>query len=205
MGDICLKHGVLVVSDEIHADFVFPGFTHTVFASLKPEFADIAVTCTAPTKTFNLAGLQISNIIIPNSKIRARIRQEIVRFGYSQVSVMGIVACKAAYAQGEAWLEELKAYLTGNLAFLREFIRARIPGIRLVEPEGTYLVWLDCRALGLSDKELDERIIHRAKLWLDGGPMFGQGGSGFQRINIACPRPLLKQAMAQLEQGLRPV
>ena len=198
MGDICAKHGVIVVADEIHADFVYPGCSHTVFASLKPEFANITVTCTAPTKTFNLAGLQISNIFVSNQPMRRRIKQEISRAGYSQVNVMGMVACKAAYAQGEKWLEELKTYLTGNLDFVRSFISAHMPEIRLVEPEGTYLIWLDCRALGLNDKALDELVIQRAKLWLDGGHMFGQGGSGFQRVNIACPRSLLEQAMEQL-------
>jgi Bifunctional PLP-dependent enzyme with beta-cystathionase and maltose regulon repressor activities len=203
MGEICAKHGVLVVSDEIHADFVYPGVAHPIFADLKPEFADISVTCTAPTKTFNLAGLQISNIFVSNRSVRNRIRQEIARCGYSQLNIMGLVACKAAYAQGEEWLEELKAYLTGNLAFLREYLQAHIPQIRLVEPQGTYLVWLDCKALGLGDKALDEFIVHRAKLWLDGGTMFGQGGSGFQRVNIACPRSILKQALEQLEQAVK--
>ena len=198
MGDICVKHRVIVVADEIHADFVYPGYSHTVFANIKPEFADITVTCTAPTKTFNLAGLQISNIFVSNQRMRKRIKQEISRTGYSQLNVMGMVACKAAYAQGEEWLEELKAYLTGNLDFVRRFIDAHMPDIRLVEPEGTYLIWLDCRALGLNDKALDELVIQRAKLWLDGGHMFGQGGSGFQRINIACPRSLLEQAMERL-------
>ncbi len=198
MGDICVKHGVIVVADEIHADFVYPGYSHTVFANIKPEFADITVTCTAPTKTFNLAGLQISNIFVSNQRMRKRIKQEISRTGYSQLNVMGMVACKAAYAQGEEWLEELKAYLQGNLDFVRRFIDAHMPDIRLVEPEGTYLIWLDCRALGLNDKALDDLVIQRAKLWLDGGHMFGQGGSGFQRINIACPRSLLEQAMERL-------
>ena len=116
---------------------------------------------------------------------------------------MGLVACKAAYEHGEAWLEELKAYLTGNLALLREFIQARIPRIRLVEPQGTYLIWLDCKALALDDRALDELIVQQAKLWLDAGTMFGQGGSGFQRINIACPRSLLKQALEQLEEAIQ--
>ena len=202
MGDICVKHGVLIVADEIHADFVYPGFAHTIFANLKPEFADIAVTCTAPTKTFNLAGLQISNILISNQAIRTRIHQEIMRTGGGLVNAMGIVACRAAYAQGEAWLDELKTYLADNLSFLRGFINTRIPSVRLVEPEGTYLVWLDCHALGLDDKALDELVIHRAMLWLDGGAMFGQGGSGFQRINIACPRSLLSQALEKLEAAI---
>lgn len=204
MGDICLRHGVVVISDEIHADFVYPGYEQLVFANLKPEFADIAITCTAPTKTFNLAGLQISNIFIANRELRSRFRREIARCGYSQLNIMGLVACKAAYsAEGGEWLEELKAYLAENLAFLREFIQTRIPAIKLVEPQGTYLVWLDCKALGLDDKALDEFIIQQAKLWLDAGTMFGQGGSGFQRVNIACPRALLKQALDQLEAAVK--
>lgn len=205
MGDICVKHGVTVISDEIHADFVYPGHKHTIFASLKPEFEDITITCTAPTKTFNLAGLQISNIFVSNRTIRSRIRQEINRCGYSQLNVMGLVACKAAYTKGEDWLEALKDYLAENLKLLRSFLEANIPQIKLIEPQGTYLVWLDCTSLGLSDKALDEFIIHRAKLWLDAGTMFGQGGSGFQRINIACPRSLLQQALEQLARGLQDI
>ena len=203
MGDICVRHGVIVISDEIHADFVYPGYEHLVFANLKPEFADIAITCTAPSKTFNLAGLQISNIFIANRELRSRFRSEIARGGYSQLNIMGLVACKAAYAKGEEWLEELKEYLAENLAFLREYLRTRIPEIKLVEPQGTYLVWLDCKALGLNDKALSEFIIHQAKLWLDEGTMFGQGGSGFQRVNIACPKALLKQALEQLEAAIK--
>ena len=205
MGDICVKHGVTVISDEIHADFVYPGHKHTVFASLKPEFANITITCTAPTKTFNLAGLQISNIFVSDRTMRSRIQQEINRCGYSQLNVMGLVACKAAYTKGEDWLEALKGYLAENLKFLRSFLESDIPQIKLVEPQGTYLVWLDCTSLGLSDKALDELIIHRAKLWLDAGTMFGQGGSGFQRINIACPRSLLQQALEQLARGLQDI
>ncbi len=202
LGDICVNHGVTVVSDEIHADFIYPGHTHTVFADLKPEFEAIAVTCTAPTKTFNLAGLQISNVFIANRTLRNRVRQEINRCGYSQLNVMGIVACKAAYQKGDDWLEELNGYLAENLDFLRTFLAAHIPKIRLVEPQGSYLVWLDCKALNLSDRELDDLIVSRAKLWLDAGTMFGQGGSGFQRINIACPRTLLKQALEQLDRAI---
>jgi len=203
MGEICLRHNVIVVSDEIHADFVYVGHEHLVFAALKPEFADISVTCTAPSKTFNLAGLQISNIFIPDHELRSRFAAELAQCGAKMVNIMGIVACQAAYSGGEAWLEELKTYLTGNLDFLREFIAARIPDVKLVEPEGTYLVWLDFRALGMDDSALDELIVHRARLWLDAGPMFGEGGSGFQRINIACPRAILQQALEQLEAAVK--
>jgi len=199
MGNICLKHGVLIVSDEIHADFVYPGRQHLVFAGLKPEFADMTVTCTAPTKTFNLAGLQISNILISNPDRRRRFRQEVHRAGYSQPNLMGLVACRAAYEHGASWLAELKAYLTENLAFVRSFLAEQLPQIRLVEPEGSYLIWFDCRALGISDTELDQLIVDRAGLWLDGGRMFGAGGEGFQRINIACPRQTLQEAMKRLK------
>jgi cystathionine beta-lyase len=202
MGDICLKHGVTVVSDEIHADFVYPGHRHIVFAGLQPEFADISVTCTAPTKTFNLAGLQISNIFIQNADLRGRFRREIVKSGYSQLNVMGLVACKAAYAGGGEWLEELKTYLCGNLDFLRDYLQQNIPQVRLVEPQGTYLAWLDFSKLGLSDGQLDELIVHKARLWLDAGTMFGAGGEGFERINIACPRSVLEQALFQLGQAV---
>lgn len=199
MGDICLKHGVTVISDEIHADFIYPGYKHTVFADIKPEYKDITITCTAPTKTFNLAGLQISNIFIPESSLRSKFRREIVKSGYSQLNIMGITACKAAYAEGLPWLSELKAYLKGNLDYLRAFLKDKIPKVRLVEPEGTYLVWLDFRDLGLNDKQLDDLMVHKAGLWLDTGPMFGAGGEGFQRINIACPRAILIKALTQLE------
>jgi len=202
LGDICLKHGVIVVSDEIHADFVYSGYRHHVFANIKPEFSNIAITCTAPTKTFNLAGLQISNIFIENRDIRRQVKDEIEKSGYSQLNIMGIIACKAAYSHGDEWLTELKAYLTENLNFIRNFIAQKLPQVRLVEPEGTYLVWLDFKALGLSDRELDNMITNKAMLWLDTGEMFGVGGEGFQRINIACPRSILEKAFAQLEQAI---
>lgn len=202
MGDICLKHGVLVVADEIHADFVYKGYHQHVFAGLKPEYGDITVTCTAPSKTFNLAGLQISNVFAENETLRRALREEIWRTGYSQVGIMGIVACRAAYAEGEPWLEQLLRYLEGNLAFLRGFLKERLPELVLVEPQGTYLAWIDCSALLLGERELDDFMVNEAGLWLDDGPMFGAGGSGFQRLNIACPRALLEDALLRLERAV---
>jgi len=202
LGEICLKHGVTVVSDEIHADFTYPGHTHLVFADVKPEFSDITITCTAPTKTFNLAGLQISNIFISNSNIKRKFKTEIIRSGYSQVNIMGIVACRAAYSCSLEWLKELKEYLAGNLKYLRCFLKQRLPQIKLIEPQGTYLVWLDFSALGLDDKELDDLMVYKAGLWLDSGTIFGAGGEGFQRINIACPRSILEKALIQIEQAV---
>lgn len=202
MGDLCLRHGVLVLSDEIHQDFAYPGHTHFPFASLKPEYRDRSVICTAPSKTFNIAGLQISNILIPDPQLRARFRREHSNSGLSQAGAMGIVACRAAYGEGEEWLEQLKTYLEGNLAFVREFLDRRIPQIKLIEPEGTYLLWLDFRALGLEGEALDRFVLHQAKLWLDDGPMFGPGGQGFQRVNIACPRTTLQKALERLERAI---
>lgn len=202
MGDLCVKHGVLVVADEIHADFVYLGHRHQVFANLKEAYAEMTITCTAPTKTFNLAGLQISNIWIANTDIRRRVRQEVRKTGYGEPNTMGLVACRAAYTHGAPWLEELKRYLASNLAIVRTFLEEQLPQIRLVEPEGTYLIWLDCRALGLSDKALDDLIVQKAGLWLDAGPMFGTGGEGFQRMNIACPRAVLKEAMERLQKAV---
>jgi len=202
LGEICLKHGVTVISDEIHQDFIYKGHKHQVFADLKPGFSKITITCTAPTKTFNLAGLQISNIFIKDSELRKKFREEMTKSGYSQLNVMGIVACMAAYSKGREWLEELKTYLGDNLDFVRSFLIERLPLIKLIEPEGTYLVWLDFNALGLSEKELEKLIITKAGLWLDEGTLFGAGGEGFQRINIASPRPILEQALSQLEQAI---
>ncbi len=203
IGDICVRHGVIVVSDEIHSDFVFEGHKHRIFANLKPEYADIAITCTAPSKTFNLAGLQVSNIIIKNSGIKERIEKEIVKSGYSQLNIMGLVACRAAYEHGREWLAQLKEYLAGNLDFTREFLVERLPQVKLVEPQGTYLLWLDFKALGLSDEALEALVTDKARLWLDGGLMFGAEGSGFQRINMACPRQILKKALLQLEEAVK--
>lgn len=195
LGEICLAHGVIVFSDEIHSDFVYGGRRHFVFPTVDPRFEKISIVGTSPTKTFNLAGLQISNVFVPNDELRAVYKRWVSAFGYSQANMAGIHACVAAYTGGGEWLGELKEYLAANLAFTREFLRERLPGVRLIEPEGTYLVWLDCRGLGLTHEELDRRILHKAKLWLDSGAIFGTAGEGFQRINIACPRSVLKFAL----------
>jgi cystathionine beta-lyase len=202
IGEICLKHGVTVVCDEIHSDFTFPGHQHLVFASLSEELAQITVTCTAPSKTFNIAGLQVSNIFIPNPQLRRKFRDAVSKAGYSQVNGMGLVACQAAYEGGAEWLDQLKDYLYGNLQFTREFLKERLPQIHLIEPEGTYLLWLDFRDLGMTEAQLEDLVVNKAKLWLDSGAMFGAVGEGFERINIACPRSVLKQALEQLEAAL---
>ncbi|MDD3766870.1 MAG: pyridoxal phosphate-dependent aminotransferase [Eubacteriales bacterium] len=199
MGEICQRHGCIVVSDEIHCDFVYSGHKHYVFASLSDDFLENSIICTAPSKTFNLAGLQVSNVFIANENLKKAFKEEIGKTGYSQLNTMGLVACQSAYENGSEWLFQLKEYLTENLNFLRSYLKQRIPQIKLVEPEGTYLAWLDFKSLGLEQKELDHLIINKAKLWLNSGSMFGIEGMGFQRINIACPREILKTALERLE------
>ena len=202
VGEICQKHGVLVVSDEIHADFTYAGHTHRVFASVKSEFADFTITCTAPSKTFNLAGLQNSNIFIPNRQLRHAYKKELSACGCGGTNCMGMAACQAAYEAGADWLEQLKQYLAGNLAYIRQFLREKLPDIALIEPDGTYLVWLDLRKLGLTEQQQRQLIVQDAKLWLDTGTLFGQGGEGFERINIACPRTTIERAMQRLEHAV---
>ena len=202
MGDICVKHGVFVVSDEIHADFVYNGNKHFVFVNLNSEYADCSITCTSPSKSFNLAGLQVSNIFIANQSIKQKFREEIDKDGYSQLNLMGLVACQAAYEHGQQWLNELKNYLYNNLQFLRNFLASKLPQIKLVEPQGTYLIWLDCRNLGLNEEQLENLFVNKAKLWLDSGALFGLEGKSFERINIACPQLTLEKALLQLEQAI---
>ena len=198
IGEICLKYGVKVVSDEIHSDFVYGDRKHYVFTTVDPGFEEFSIVCTAPSKTFNLAGLQASNIFIPNVQIRKAFLKQMSAVGYSQLNMIGLHACKAAYETGREWLEELKVYLKGNLDFVREYLEQNLPQIKLIEPEGTYLIWLDCRALGLPETKLEHLIVHEAKLWLDSGAIFGKDGEGFERINIACPRAILEEACKRL-------
>ena len=203
MGDICLAHGVIVVSDEIHQDLMLDTTRrHEVFAALRPEYADITVTCTAPSKTFNIAGLFTSNVFIKHGPMRAVLEEEMQRAGMHGGNQLGYVACAAAYAGGEAWLEELLEYLRGNVAYVRDFLAEHLPQVRLVEPEATYLLWLDFRALGLDDKALQAFLTDDAGLWLNAGETFGPGGSGFARMNVGCPRSVLEQAMGQLRDAV---
>ena len=198
IGDICYKHHVLIVSDEIHADFVY-NRKHQVLVNLKKEYEEITITCTAPSKTFNIAGLQVSNIFIPDNQLRHRFKRQIAASGYSQLNAAGLAACEAAYRYGEEWYNGVKAYIRENISFTKKFLEERIPKVKMLEPEGTYLVWLDFRALGLSNRELEDLIIHKAGLWLDSGAIFGAAGEGFQRINVACPRVTLQTALEKIE------
>lgn len=202
ISEICKKHNVYVVSDEIHCDFASQEHPHHVFLEANPELAAQTIVCTAPSKTFNIAGLQVSNIWIPNEKNRTAFLKEIDRSGYSQLNSLGLVACQAAYESGAEWLDQCCAYLRENLNYLRSFLAANIPPIRLVEPEGTYFAWLDCSGLHLTQTELDDLIVNRAKLWLDAGHIFGGNAGQFQRVVLACPRATLEQALCRLKSAV---
>ncbi len=201
IGRICGKHHVTVFSDEIHFDFAWEG-EHHVFQEVEEEFRDFTVTATSPSKTFNLAGLQQSNIFIPNPQLRCLFRREVDRTGYDEPTSFGIAAAQAAYENGDEWYTAMKAYVADNLDFACRFTREHLPGVTLRKPEGTYLAWLDFRSFGLRPAELEEIIVQRAKLWLDSGSIFGKAGEGFQRINAACPRSTLLEALERLEHAI---
>lgn len=202
MGEICRRHRVVVVADEIHCDWTRPGHPHTMFLEACPQMAPLAVSCTAPSKTFNLAGLQVSNIWLPDPHLRARFKKEIDRAGYSQLNGLGLVACQAAYETGAPWLAQCQEYVWGNLDFMRARLAERMPALRLVEPEGTYFAWVDFAGLGLSGRQVDDLVTDRARLWLDAGRVFGRESATFQRFVLACPRATLARALDRLEAAL---
>lgn len=198
LGNICLDAGVLVVSDEIHSDLIYRGYQHIPFASLGERFAQYSVTCLAPSKTFNLAGLQTAYAVLPNSELKERYEKVLAIHSMNSTNVFGAVALEAAYNYGESWLEELLTYLAGNLEFLTQFLQARLPEVKVFQPEGTYLVWLDFCALGVEAKALDDLFVREAKVALDEGHLFGEEGNGLERINIACPRSVLATGLEQI-------
>lgn len=199
LGEICKKHKVIVVSDEIHCDFVNEGHEHLIFTNIDKTFEEFTIVCTAPSKTFNIPALQVSNIFIANDDLRQRFKGAIERTGYSQLNGLGIVACEVAYNTGSKWLHELNDYIKSNLEYVRKYLEEHLPQIKLIEPEGTYLIWLDCRELNISDKEREELLINKGKLWISRGSSFGQGGVGFERMNIACPRETLVEGLERLK------
>jgi cystathionine beta-lyase len=201
-GQICLDNDVLVVSDEIHGDLIYSGVSFTPFASLDSEFEQGSITCTAPSKTFNLAGLHTSTIVIPNEDYRRQFTLTLRNSGLFGASPFGLVALEAAYNQGEAWLDQVMQYIEGNLDYLIDYVSEKIPQISVVRPEGTYLVWLDCRGLGLDKMELRNLMLKEARVYLDEGFIFGPEGEGFERINIACPRSILEEALDRIREAV---
>lgn len=199
LADICLRHHVYVISDEIHGDFVWRGHEQTPYASISEEACLHSMMCTAPSKTFNLAGMATSNLFIPDPEMRRKFRSELLDVGQENMNRLGLFACRAAYEGGGEWLDQLIGYLAGNLALVRDFCKNRVPQIQLVEPEGTYLAWLDCRELGMTDDELMAFFSDDAKVWLDPGTHSGEQGSGFMRFNLGSSRSVIAQALDQIE------
>jgi cystathionine beta-lyase len=201
-GEICLQNQVLIVSDEIHGDLIYTGYSFTPFASISADFAQNAVVCTAPSKTFNMAGLHTSNILIPDDGLRARFKKTLQSNGLFGVGPFGVVALETAYNHGEEWLDQVLNYIEDNLHFLEDYVSRYIPQISVVRPEGTYLVWLDCRRLGLDKWELKQLMLNEAGVYLDEGFIFGPEGEGFERINIACPRSILAEALERIKNAI---
>ncbi len=201
MGEIVIDSNAIMISDEIHCELLFKGYRHIPFATISKEFEQNCVVCMAPSKTFNLAGLATSILIIPNPKIRAKIEK--VKKGFmSSGNIFGMVALEAAFNYGDEWLEQFLDYLQNNLIFMRDYIRKHIPRIKMIEPEGTYLIWLDCKDLGMNSQALAEFMNEKAKVGLDHGFIFGPGGKGYERMNIACPRSVLQEALQRIEKAV---
>lgn len=198
ISEICLAHNVLVVSDEIHSDITFGSNVHTVYGSLSEQALKNSIICTAPSKSFNLAGLQFSNIFIADEKLRKAFSEELDKTGYDEPSVFGIVAATAAYSEGADWFDSVKSYIWENILFAKKYIEENASQIKVLVPEGTYLLWLDFSKTGLSDSEINDRVLNKAKVWLDSGSMFGKEGEKFQRINCATPRIILEDALKRI-------
>ena len=195
IGDICIKHNVIVVSDEIHCEIVHPGYKYIPFASISEEFKKHSVTCISPSKAFNIAGLQIANIIVENDEWRQRIDKAININEVCDVNPFGVIATIAAYNEGEEWLNQLLQYIHGNYLFFKDYCEEHLPQLPVAPLEGTYLAWMDCRSLNIPSEELEEELMKKAKLWLNAGSMYGKEGEGFMRWNLACPRQLVKEGL----------
>lgn len=198
IGDICLRHDVTVLSDEIHCELVMPAHRYTPFASLSEEFLHHSVTCTSPSKAFNLAGLQVANIFVADATLRTRISQALSRSETGAISPFATDALTAAYNEGALWLEALIGYLWENYRFLCDFFARRLPLLRVLPLEGTYLVWIDCRATGLGSERIAARLLEQARLRVNPGSLYGAAGEGFVRLNIACPRKLLIEGLERI-------
>ena len=204
LGEICLENDVLVVSDEIHNDLILKGYNHTIFSDIKEEFKDISIVGVAPSKTFNIAGLKNSSIVISNERIRERFSNAISgQYSLGFPNVFSIVATIAAYNEGDEWLDQVMEYIEENFIFLKGFLEEYLPDVEMVNPEGTYLAWLDFNTLRMSDDDRKDFLLKKAKVALDNGAMFGKGGEGFERINVACPRTILEECMNWIYKAIK--
>ncbi|MEK4028360.1 MULTISPECIES: MalY/PatB family protein [Bacillaceae] len=202
IAELCQKHKVLIVSDEIHSDLTAQPYKHIPIASIRKEYESIIVTCIAPSKTFNLAGLQTSSMIVPNRELRAKLQKVLAKQGFFSLNMIGIAATEAAYREGGPWLDEAIEYIRSNVRLVKEFIDRELPELTVIEPEGSYLVWIDCRKLGLSDDELMKKILLKGKLALGQGSKYRSGGEGFMRMNVACPRSIVEDGLQRLKAAL---
>ena len=201
--ELCRKNNVLVLSDEIHSDIIYNGNKHTAFASLGKDTEENAIVFISASKTFNIAGLATSISIIPNEQLRKKFKETLSKNGADLMNIFGMVASEAAFRYGEEWLDKLVSYLQGNIDLLDSYLMERIPEIKLIKPEGTYLAWLDCSKLNVDMKHPEEFFIKQSKVWLNDGATFGTNGKGFQRMNIACPRTILLEGLARIEKSIR--
>lgn len=194
-GEICSRHGVTVVSDEIHCELVYPGHAYTPFASISGDFSAHAIVCISPSKAFNIAGLQIANIVVPDEEVRRKIDKAININEVCDVNPFGVTATIAAYTEGEEWLNQLLVYLQANYKWMQDYCRTHLPDFPISDLEGTYLVWMDCLILHKTSDVLEQELLDESKLWLNAGTMYGAEGEGFMRWNIACPRSVLAEGL----------
>ena len=205
LSDLCLENNIVILTDEIHSDLVLHPHVHTPLRTLSDEIADIAVTCVAASKTFNLAGLSSSAVIISNENLRTLFSHEVQKGHLYMGNIFGTIAMEAAYSQGGDWLDQLLVYLKGNADLLVDYTASNLPGISVRPPEATYLAWLDMKNLGMRSKQLREFMTRDARIGCNDGPSFGPGGSGYQRLNFACPRSTLEKALHQLKQAVEKI
>ena len=205
LAKLCIENNVFVISDEIHCDLIFKGYKHINIASLSKDMEEKSITLIAPSKTFNIAGLYTSVVIIPNEDIRKKYENEISKLEIGHVSIFGAVGLEAAYTHGKEWLEEALVYIEENADYAIDYIEKKIPKIKVIRPEGTYLLWLDCRGLGLSQGELNKLMIEKGRVLLNDGSTFGKEGEGFLRLNIGCPRSMVEEALMRIEKAVNTV
>ncbi|MFS1512837.1 MalY/PatB family protein [Chengkuizengella sp. SCS-71B] len=199
LGEICIKHNIIIVSDEIHADLVFKQSKHIPLASISEELAQQTITCIAPSKTFNIAGLQASSVVISNADIRIKFRKEISKYSLNMMNTFGRVAAEVSYRQGGEWLEHCLEYIYDNNQYVKQYVETNMPLIKVIQSEGTYLVWLDCRDLKMNGQQLREFMLKEAKVALSDGFIFGENGDGFTRMNIGCPREVLVEGLERIK------
>lgn len=202
LGDICIRHNVLVISDEIHSDIIFKNHKHIPFGSISEEFAQNSITCMAPTKTFNIAGLQTSQVILPNEEHYQILDNAFIRLDIRRNNAFSLVATEAAYNHGEDWLNEYLKYIEENMDFAINYINENIPSLKVRKPEGTYLLWVDFSETGLSDEEVAKALVDKGKVALNSGESFGTGGKGYQRINLACPRVMVEDGLSRIKKAI---